>query len=118
MATDPYPFTDEGLTAALSALGGTGDAVAETLAAGNWRGLRDECSACPVAVYLKAKFGRDTHVEVTQIQVSIERDMWIDEGYGMGYMAHQTVVVETPDPVTDFVTDFDSKHRYSHLEAA
>jgi hypothetical protein len=117
MATDPYPFAEEGLTAALAALGDTADAVAGTLTAGGWRGLRDECTACPVAVYLKSLYG-DVHVEVSQVQVSIEQDMWIDQGYEMGYTAHLTVVVETPDPVADFVSDFDSLHRYSHLEAA
>jgi hypothetical protein len=114
---DPYEFTDEGLSGALAALGGTADEVAATLTARNCRGLRDECSACPGAVYLKSLFG-DVHVEISQSIATVERDIWIDEGHGMGYMAHQTIAVETPDPVADFIGDFDSKHRYSHLEAA
>ncbi len=115
---DPYEFTAEGLTALLVGLGASGDAVAATLTAGGWRGLRDQCADCPVAVRIKAAYGRHVHVEVSQVQVSVERDVWIDEGHGMGYTAHQTVVVETPDPVADFIGDFDSRHRYSHLEAA
>jgi hypothetical protein len=69
-------------------------------------------------VYLRSKYGRYAQVEVSQMQVSVERDIWVDEGYGMGHTEHQTIAVETPDAVADFIGDFDSKHRYSHLEAA
>ncbi len=116
MTVAEYPFTDEGLHAALVGLGDYTDEVAATLTAGGYRGLRDECSACPVAVFLHSRYG-DVHVEVSQLMVTVERDIWIDEGYGMGYMAHQTIAVETPDPVADFIGDFDARHRYSHLEA-
>jgi hypothetical protein len=113
-----YPFTDEGLARALADLGDSKDAVADTLTRGGWRGLRDECQACPVAVYLKAKFGRFVLADVGPYAVSVTRDFWVDEGHGLGGTETQCIAAEMPAQIEDFIFDFDHQIRYSHLEAA
>lgn len=116
--TDPYSFTDDGLAQALAGLGDSKDAVAETLTAGGWRGRRDECSKCPVAVYLMAKFGKSVHVDVGPYAVSIDRDVWVDDGYGMGHMEHHVAGAIVSHHLGRFLLDFDKGRAYSHLEAA
>lgn len=57
-----YPATDEGLRAALAALGDTPDAVASTLDRLGIRGRPGQCRTCPVALYLLDVTGADPFV--------------------------------------------------------
>jgi hypothetical protein len=115
---DPYPHTDEGLWQALVDLGRTNSAVALTLMRGGWRGKRNHCAKCPVANYLAAKFGRDCILDVGPDSVSLTREMWIDQGYGMGYSEPQTIGARLPLPVRTWMREFDFSLRYGFLEAA
>ena len=49
-----YPLSDEGITAALTALGNDPDRIRQTLATGGFKGTRDDESCCVVANYLRA----------------------------------------------------------------
>lgn len=49
-----YPYTDEGLSDCMTALGSTADAVATVLRGWNFTGWRGSCSTCPVASYINA----------------------------------------------------------------
>jgi hypothetical protein len=48
-----YSLSEEGVTAALTALGNDPDLIAETLRAAGCKGIRDDESYCPVAIYVR-----------------------------------------------------------------
>lgn len=94
-----YGATEEGLKAALAALGGTPEEVAKTLADGGYRGKRENACACPVAQYVTAVTGREASVLGTAVMLLVDQTdphhlRWID-------------VVST-DAVADFVYAFDT----------
>lgn len=115
---DPYPFTDEGLHDALIALGRTKRTVALTLMRGGWRGKRNDCAKCPVANYVAAMFGHDSILDVGPDSVTVTRDIWVDQGYGMGYSDPQCIVAHLPGAVREWIREFDFTDRYGFLEAA
>lgn len=118
MTADPYPYTDEGLWRALVDLGRTNSAVALTLMRGGWRGKRNDCAKCPVAKYLAEKFGWMSILDVGPDSVTVTRDVWVEQGYGMGYDEPQTIAVQLPTPVRAWMREFDFSLRYGFLEAA
>lgn len=84
---------------ALDRLGGTSDAVADTLRAKGVRGVRNYYADCPVAVWLRGEFP-GAPIEV-----------------GVGYVfIDGAEVVMMPEPVRDFVHDFDVAGWHADLE--
>jgi hypothetical protein len=81
-------------------------------------GRRNDCARCPVALFLGATFGRDSIVDVGTDSVTVTREMWVDQGYEMGYSEQQTVVARLPTPVRAWIREFDKTTRYGFLEAA
>jgi hypothetical protein len=106
-------FTAEALLAALKALGDDSATVAQTLTDKGCVGERDQCQKCPVAVYVSTIYPDARYVDVLQSQVVVEREIWVQDG-GYGEMVTQTIRVEPPDAVADFVGDFDAR-RYPDL---
>lgn len=113
-----YPFNERGLRAAIVDLGSTESQIALTLMRGGWRGKRNDCQTCPIAQYLMAIYGRDSFVDVGPNTVSVTREVWVDEGYGMGYSEQRCVLVTLPLAVQRFLRNFDGSTRYGFLEAA
>lgn len=108
MAEQTYPFTEEGIEAALTALGTTPNAVATNLSAMGFRGCRDQESNCPVAHYLLASVP-----DMASVSVYAERLLLTDDpgsGHVEGFDVDLSVaptVVNLPQPVVDFVNSFD-----------
>lgn len=96
-----YPATTQGLRAALEALGADADAVAQTLADGRHRGLRDNCAACPTAVYLLAVIDGVARVNVSRRFAAICIDPGLDP------TIEPSARVSLPQPVRDFIDRFD-----------
>lgn len=111
-----YPFTEEGVTAAVDILGDTSEQVAESLHVRRIQGDRGLCGSCPLAVYLEALYPGVT-AYVDRERIRLERDVRTVED-GRVDIDHQIVDVETPDPCSDFVGDYDDlEHlRYRYLE--
>lgn len=102
-----YAFSDEGVTAALDALGNDGDEVAESLRRLGIEGIQHDCLHCPGAMYL-ARLYPDADVHVDRTHVRLDRILrGVDEN---GYQTRdeEKVRIDTPDPIRDFVADFDS----------
>lgn len=118
MTADPYLFTDEGLWRSLVDLGPTKSAVALTLMRGGWRGRRNDCAKCPVAMYLAAKFGSMCVLDIGPDSATVTRDVWIDQGYELGYDEPQTIFTHLPAAVRQWMREFDFSLRYGFLEAA
>lgn len=94
-----YGATEDGLKAALAALGGTPEEVAKTLADGEYRGKREHACACPVATYVTAVTGREASVLGAAVMLLVDQSdprnlRWVD--------------VVSPDAVADFVVSFDN----------
>lgn len=51
-----YPHTPRGVRSALEALGHTAEQVATNLGALGFRGVRNDCDTCPLALYLAVVF--------------------------------------------------------------
>jgi hypothetical protein len=115
--TTTYPFTEEGLTSALAALGTTPNAVATNLSAMGFRGCRDQESNCPIAHYLLASVPDMASVSVWSEAFS-ETDNRTVSGHVEGYdldLAQPALVVNLPAAVVAFVGVFD-KGGYSDLD--
>ena len=113
---DPYPFTEEGVTAALDALGDMSEQVAESLKQRGIHGTRGQCATCPLANYLRSLFP-DAEVYVDRESIRLRRDVQCIED-GRVDLDEEAVEVETPDPCADFIGDYDDlEHlRYRYLE--
>lgn len=104
-----YPFSDEGLRAALARLGRRRQKVRRTLRKHACLGDPDSCNSCPVAVYLTKVFGYGD-VIVDGPQAIVSRDVVTDpEGFGNYYADVETIRRWLPKPVTDFIDSFDSR---------
>jgi hypothetical protein len=113
MATDPYPFTDEGLTEAVDALGDEADLIADALRALGIRGDRALCDTCPVAAYVQHLYPEATvHVDRSYIRVGLRTT--VVEG-GQVVQDEAQAEIETPWPVVDFIAAFDAGY-YSYLQ--
>lgn len=103
-----YPFTEEGVTAALDALGDDQFAVAAAFARLGIDGQQHRCGTCPTAVYLLGLWPLKT-VDVDRSRVLAEMDeVRVVDGYTEH--DHWRVAVETPWPVADFIAAFDAGH--------
>lgn len=101
-----YPFTTEGLSSALAALGSTPAHIADTLLEGGHRG-RPGCDAtCPVAEYLTYLYP-DTTCSVTEEPPDgLIAEVWT---------ANRSVQTRLPLPVLTFVAAFDRGY-YAELD--
>lgn len=102
-----YPFTEQGLYEALTALGTTPQAVATNLGAMGFSGELNEPRSCPVANYLRTSLegaqdacvGKDDH---DGLYAEVEREA--------SDCADSTVDMPViPPPVAQFVVQFDDK---------
>jgi hypothetical protein len=117
VAEQTYPFTEEGLTSALTALGTTPHAVATNLSAMGFRGCRDQESNCPVAHYLLASLPDMASVSVFS-EAFNDATNRTESGHVEGYdldLDRPTIVVNLPAAVVAFVDVFD-KGGYSDLD--
>ena len=111
---EAYPFTDEGVTAALDALGDDSHAVARALERLGVTGNRDSCEQCLIANYLDRVYPGLSRVEVNREAIVLElRVVTFDEG--RTDIDHAWLRVDTTDPISDFIGDFDAA-RYPNLE--
>jgi hypothetical protein len=102
------PSTSGGIaeraTALLAALGDHEDQVAASLHAAGITGLQDNCSNCPIAVYLLRSDLVPTLVEVGEDQAQLI--------YGTGADRQNDgddfINVELPEPVKRFIASFDN----------
>jgi len=111
-----YPFTEAGVTAALDALGDTSEAIAASLQRLGIHGHRGMCGSCPLAVYLIEQYP-EAEVDVNRERIVLGRDvMSLVDGYPV--VDHELVVVDTSDPCSDFIGDYDDMDhlRYRFLE--
>lgn len=110
MAELTYPFTEEGIEQALTALGTTPNAVATNLSAMGFRGCRDQESNCPVAHYLLASVPGMASVGVFAERVvsGTDRVERFDSGHAECFdIGLINEVVELPNAVAQFVLAFD-----------
>jgi hypothetical protein len=117
MAELTHPFTEDGLTAALTALGTTPNAVATNLSAMGFRGCRDQESNCPVAHYLLASVPDMASVSVFSESFN-DATSRTESGHVEGYdldLTAPALVVNLPAAVIAFVDVFD-KGGYSDLD--
>jgi hypothetical protein len=117
MAEQTYPFTEEGLTAALTALGTTPNAVATNLSAMGFRGCRDQESNCPIAHYLLASVPDMASVSVFS-EAYVNAPSRFEYGHVEGFdmdLTQPPLIVDVPAPVAGFVFAFD-KGDYSDLD--
>lgn len=94
--TAPYPLTQEGVAAALAALGSTPAAVAARLIERGHFGIPGDCTDCPVVHYLEVAFPQAHRVTVSEGAVAV-------------YPApgSNALVALTPEPVARFIERFD-----------
>jgi hypothetical protein len=97
-----YPFTDEGLSAALKALGRTDRGVAHTLEAMGIKGCLSDENDCPVAHYILA-------VVAGAEGASVEIDMCKAVLRDPDSYADVHVFADTPVAVSAFMLTFDLK---------
>ncbi len=102
-----YPFTDEGLTAALDALGNDGAEVAESLRRKGIEGIQHDCLHCPVAMYLAGLYP-DADVAVDRTNTRLERVVRGFDEDGHPTRDEETVRVDTTGPIVDFIREFDN----------
>lgn len=98
-----YPATPPDVDQALRALGASADEVAATLLAGGYRGVREDCTACPVAEYLGAV--------VDGCEVANVSDERVRVYVGPGHVE----VWPPPKPVVAFLHRFDTDGAYPAL---
>lgn len=111
--SDPYERTEEGLTAALDALGNDVHEVATKLYELGHLGNPHDCRACPAALYVAALYP-DCDVYIDREHVRL---MWTDvEVDERGYEIPESLMVrvETTWPVAEFIGAFD-KSMFPHL---
>lgn len=99
---ETYDFSEEALRTALTALGDTPEAVAEKLLELGCKGHRNNCGACPVAMYLLKVIPDAVSVRVDSDAV-IERYVFTD----VNFDRLDDVKVDTPDAVGCFIEQFD-----------
>lgn len=110
-----YPFTTEGLSGALAALGGTPGQVADTLLDLGHRGNPNCDSSCPVALYLRDLWP-DAACSVTEDPAPgrLVAEVWFD--------TTRCVQAPLPEPVERFVRRFDGGDSFvelnQHVEVA
>lgn len=108
-----YDLTEEGLTAALDALGNDAHEVAAKLHELGHLGNQNDCKACPAALYVASLYP-DCDVYVDREHVRL---MWTDrttDERGYEIAESRMVKVETTWPVADFIGAFD-KSMFPHL---
>jgi hypothetical protein len=98
-----YPFTEDGVLAALRALGSTVADVRQNLGALGIKGRTDDEGHCVVANYLKAAVGAEG-ASVWDVDCTLTRDYIVDGEVGI-----EDVIVDTPDHVGAFVIRFDAE---------
>lgn len=104
-----YPFTNEGLQAAIARLGRRRQKVRRTLRKLGCVGDPDSCSSCPVAIYLIRTFGTED-VVVDGPHAVVTREVLLDhEGFGDFYEDVEVLQIQLPEPVMDFIASFDSR---------
>jgi hypothetical protein len=91
----------------LDALGPTATDVARNLQAAGIKGKRDACARCPVAVYLLKSDLSPRDVSVYAGEIALY--------YGDNY--EDVLYVDTPDPVAQFIQQFD-RGAYNQLAVA
>lgn len=109
MTEQTYPFTEEGISDALTALGTTPNAVATNLSAMGFRGCKDQESNCPVAHYLLASVPDMASVSVFNAALGDRLDESATghvEGYDMD-LGRPPLIVDLPAAVVGFVFAFD-----------
>lgn len=102
-----YPFTDEGVTAALATLGETPNQVAANLQALGFRGTRADSDDCPLVHYLAAVFPQVHTILVGGL------DAHFYSGFGV-----DTLELSVPHTAGTkaFLDRFDSAGAYPELE--
>lgn len=112
-----YEFTDEGVTAALDALGDDGPTVAEALKVLGHTGIQHDCFNCPVASYLQSLYRDCTAIAVRRDHIRLERRVEVVDENGYTDVHIEPLNVDTPDPIADFIAAFDSNDcPYPHLK--
>jgi hypothetical protein len=111
MTTPTYPFTAEGLAAALKALGSTRQAVADRLREMGIKGCRSDENDCPVAHYVLAVVdgAEGANVEIDVIR-AVRRD---PESY-----CDVTVSAFTSEAIAAFMFLFDSNEYRDLIQEA
>jgi hypothetical protein len=94
----------------LDALGPTVTDVARNLQAAGIKGERAACYACPITVYLLNSDLGCTAVDTGDVEIAL----WFAE-YPVA--ADDVVYVDTPDPVAQFINQFDNG-AYNQLAVA
>lgn len=100
-----YPFTDDGLRAALKALGGFRDEVAASLHRLGIKGTPGDPCDCPIAVYAERSLG-DGWAQVDITSVKVRRNLTVAE-FGETWTDRQYVEADLPAPVATFVRAYD-----------
>lgn len=115
-APRPYPFTEEGVSSALAALGLDPDDVADELGQMGRHGVPGSDCRCPIATYLLAVVERCGRVGV-----------FLDDALGREDEAHaelsgvdedgepMTIIVPLTAAVIVFIRRFDTRRKYSEL---
>lgn len=94
-----FPFTEEGVSGALAALGTTPNQVADTLLDGGYRGNPACDATCPVATYLTDLWPDATCSVTEEPPDALIAEVW--------YSTTACVQVPVPDPVSAFIRRFD-----------
>lgn len=100
-----YPFTDEGLRAAVARLGRRPHKIHRTLRKHGCLGDPNSCNSCPVVVWLQRALGTDD--VVVDEAITVTRDLLVDEGHGRYYEATEVVSIDTPAVVAAFMKSMD-----------
>lgn len=98
-------ITEEWLTRTLTDLGDTADDVAATLRDAAIKGRRSNAVQCPVARYLARRVAE--HASSTQARVNVHDDATVLVATSSAHSEDLIVSVALPDPVLDFIRDFD-----------
>lgn len=99
---ETYPFTEDGVRAAMQALGALPNAVAETLSRAALAGKPGDDCGCPVALYLQAVIQEHPRAGIYYDDRRWFACLWMRD---LG--AASELNVNLPDAVRDFVLAFD-----------
>jgi hypothetical protein len=103
------PSTHARAVELLDALGPTATDVARNLQAAGIKGERAACYACPITVYLLNSDLGCTAVDTGDVEIAL----W----FGDDQATADVVYVDTPDPVAQFIQQFDNG-AYNQLAVA
>lgn len=106
------PVSKEWLSGVLTGLGSTADEVATILRAAGITGERSNGVRCPIAVYVRAK-AKERALSASRVGVWTGANtvsVWIRAHNG-----EESVSVELPQAVIDFIEAFDSGSGYGDL---